>query len=46
LLKRFFPSSKIRVIGIQPKSIEFGNSLSREMENKIEEVAERVKSFL
>jgi len=46
LLKRFLPDSKIKIIGIQPKNIEFGEELSEELENKIEEIVEKVTLFL
>ncbi len=46
LLKNFLPDSKIKIIGIQPKNIEFGEKLSEELESKIEEIVERVNLFL
>ncbi|NIM47438.1 MAG: hydrogenase maturation protease [Candidatus Aenigmarchaeota archaeon] len=46
LLKRFLPDSKIKIIGIQPKNIDFGEELSEELENKIEEIIEKVTLFL
>jgi len=46
LLQNFFPDSKIKIIGIQPKNIEFGEGLSEELESKIEEIVEKVKTLL
>jgi len=46
LLKKFLPNSKIKIIGIKPKNIEFGKELSEELKNKIEEIIEKVSSFL
>lgn len=46
LLKRFLPDSKIKITGIQPKNIGFGEELSEELENKIGEIVERVSLFL
>ena len=46
LLKKFFPNSKIKIIGIQPKKLEFGEELSDELENKIDEIIENVKKLL
>ena len=46
LLKRFLPNSKIKIIGIQPKNIEFGEKLSEELESRIEEIVERINLFL
>ena len=46
LLERFLPDSKIKIIGIQPRNIEFGDKLSEELENKIYEIIERVTLFL
>jgi hydrogenase 3 maturation protease len=46
LLKKFLPNSKIKIIGIQTKNIEFGEELSRELESKIEEIVKRVSLFL
>jgi len=46
LLKKFLPDSKIKIIGIQPKNIGFGEELSKELENKIDEIVEKVSLFL
>jgi len=46
LLKKFLPNSKIKIIGIQPKNIEFGEELSEELESKIKEIVEKVTLFL
>jgi len=46
LLKKFLPSSEIKIIGIQPKNIKLGEDLSKEIENKIEEIVEKVTLFL
>ena len=46
LLKRFLPNSEIKVIGIQPKNIDFGEVLSSELQNRIDEIVENVSLFL
>lgn len=46
LFQKFLSGSKIRIIGIKPNNIEFGEKLSRELENKIEEITENVKRLL
>jgi len=46
ILKRFLPNSRIRVIGIQPKSVDLGEGLTDELGNKIEEIVEKVSLFL
>jgi len=46
LLKRFLPNSKIKIIGIQPKNIEFGDKLSQELETKLEDIIKKIKLLL
>ena len=46
LMKKILPNSKIKIIGIQPKSIGFGEELTKEMKNKIEEIVQKVTLFL
>jgi len=46
LMKRILPNSKIKIIGIQPKSIDFGEELTKEMKNKIEEIVKKVTLLL
>jgi hydrogenase 3 maturation protease len=46
LMKKVLPNSKIKIIGIQPKNIDFGEELTKEMKNKIEEIVEKVTLFL
>jgi hydrogenase maturation protease len=46
LLQKFLPNSKIKIIGIQTKSIDLGLKLTKELESKIEQIVERVNSFL
>ena len=46
LLKKILPSSKIKVIGIQPKNIDFGEKISKELNNKIEKIVKDVTLLL
>jgi hydrogenase maturation protease len=46
LLQKFLPNSKIKIIGIQTKSIELEIGLTDEMQNKLDEIVEKVTSFL
>lgn len=46
LFQRFLPDSKIKIIGIQPKTVDFGEKLSKELKSKIEEIVEKVTLFL
>ena len=46
LLQKFLPNSKIKIIGIQTKKIDFGIGLSEELQSKTNEIVEKVTSFL
>jgi hydrogenase maturation protease len=46
LLQKFLPNSKIKIIGIQTKKIDFGIGLTEELQAKLDEIVERVTSFL
>jgi len=46
LFSKMFPKTKIFVIGIQPKRLEVGDGLSKELRERIGEIAERVKELL
>ncbi len=46
LLKKFLPDSEIKIIGIQPKNIEFGEELSRELKNKLDDVTKNVEKLI
>ncbi|MFH0929408.1 MAG: hydrogenase maturation protease [Candidatus Aenigmatarchaeota archaeon] len=45
LLKKFFPNSKIKVIGIQPKNLDFGEEISKGLEVKMDEIVKKVTLF-
>ena len=42
----FFPESRILVIGIQPKSLDFGTGLSPELEKKFGNILEIIKAVI
>lgn len=46
MLKKFLPSSKIKIIGIQPKNIDFGIDMSEELKNKISEISKKVEEIV
>ncbi len=46
LLKRFLPDSKIKIIGIQPKNIDFGEKLSEGLESKIGKIVKKVEFLI
>ena len=46
LFKKFLPKAKILVIGIQPKSLEFGDELSENLKNNLESIAKNVKELI
>ena len=46
LFKKFLPNTRIKVVGIQPKSLEFGDKLSKELEEKLDYVIEEVKTLV
>ncbi len=46
LLQKFLPNSKIKIIGIQTKNVDFGLEMSKELESKIGEIVQRVNSLL
>lgn len=46
MIKRLLPNSEIKIAGIQPKSIDFGEELTKEMKEKIEYIVEKITLFL
>ena len=46
LFKRFLPDSKIIVVGIQPKNVEFGEELSEELKESIDKISENVEKII
>ncbi len=46
MFSKLFPGCGLFVIGIQPKKLGFGEGLSRELESRIPEIADRVKRLL
>jgi len=46
LFQKFLPNSKIRIIGIKPKKIDIGTELSKELQEKIGEISEKVKEII
>jgi len=46
LFQKFLPNSKIKIIGIKPKNIDFGTELSKELQEKIEDISQKVKKII
>ncbi|MFH1474147.1 MAG: hydrogenase maturation protease [Candidatus Aenigmatarchaeota archaeon] len=46
LLQKFLPNSKIKIIGIQTKSIDFGIEMSEELKSKMGKIVENVNQLL
>ena len=46
VFKQFFSDSKIKLIGIKPKSLDVNESLSPELEDKFDNIVQRVKSII
>lgn len=46
LLKKFFPQTEIIVIGIKPNVIDFGDDLSKELKNKMEDICKEVEATI
>ena len=46
VFRKFFPKSKIILIGIKPKSLDFGENLTPELQNKFEEIVKKVKTIV
>lgn len=46
MLGQFFPGTRIMVMGIQPKSIEYGTELSRELEFRMADILRDVERLL
>lgn len=46
LFRKFLPKTNIILIGIKPKKIDYGEKLSPELENKIDEIVEKVKEII
>ncbi len=44
--KGFFPKTKLSLIGIQPKRIDYGEELTPEMEKKLPEIVDKVRKLL
>jgi len=46
VFKDFFSNSKIKLIGIKPKSLSVGEGLSPELKDKFESIVQRVKTII
>ncbi|MBN2203011.1 MAG: hydrogenase maturation protease, partial [Candidatus Aenigmarchaeota archaeon] len=46
LLKKFYPEAKITVIGIRPKSVDFGEGISDELEEKMDNIVKKVDEII
>ncbi len=46
VMGQFFPGVRIMVIGIQPKSIDYGTELSRELEFKMQDIIREVEKLI
>jgi len=46
ILQNFFPNSKIFLIGIKPKSLDFGQDLTEELKSKFDFIVEKVKKII
>ena len=46
LIGQFFPGARVMVIGIQPKSIDYGTELSRELEFRMADILKDVERQL
>ena len=46
VFKKFFSDSKIKLIGIKPKSVDVGEGLSPELKNKFENIVQRVRVII
>jgi len=46
ILQKFLPNSKIILIGIKPKSLDFGEGLTEELKIKFNSITENVKKII
>ncbi len=46
VFRKFFPISKIILIGIKPKNLDVGEGLSPELENRFDSIVEEVKTII
>jgi len=46
VFKQFFPGSKIKLIGIKPKSLDVGEELSPELKDNFDNIVQRVKTII
>jgi hydrogenase 3 maturation protease len=46
MFKKFFPDSKITVVGIQPKGIDFGDEMSDEIKAKTDSIVKEVEGII
>jgi len=46
ILQKFLPNSKIILIGIKPKSLDFGEGLTEELKSKFNSITENVKKII
>ena len=46
VFRKFFPKSKIMLIGIKPKSLDVGESLTLELQNKFWEIIKKIKTIV
>jgi hydrogenase 3 maturation protease len=46
VFRKFFPNSKIMLIGIKPKSLNIGEGLSLELKRRFDDIVEEVKTII
>ena len=46
MFKKFFPDSKITIIGIQPENIEFGDDLSKRLKEMVDDITKEVENII
>ncbi|MFQ6020398.1 MAG: hydrogenase maturation protease [Candidatus Aenigmatarchaeota archaeon] len=46
ILQKFLPNSEIKIIGIQPKNINFREGLSKELKEEFENIVKKVSKLL
>jgi hydrogenase 3 maturation protease len=46
VFRKIFPDCKIKFIGIKPKNLEIGEGLSPELEDKFNDIVEKIRSII
>ena len=46
MFKKFLPNSKIIIIGIKPSNMDFGEELSNELKEKLDNISKRVEDMI